>query len=148
MRKLAICLITGAILAQTAVAKDNRWFTNLSKAQAEAKKQHKLVLVDFNGSDWCPACQTLKKQVFSSPEFQAYAKQNLVLVDVDFPENKPQPAKIKKANQALAEKYGVDGFPTVIVLASNGKELEKKAGYEGQTPTDFIADLEKLRSRS
>ena len=148
MKELAICLITAVILAQPAGAKENRWLTDLAKAQAEAKKQHKLVLMDFNGSDWCPACKTLKKQVFSSPEFQAYAKQNLVLVDVDFPENKPQPAKIKKANQALAEKFGVDGFPTVIVLASNGKELEKKAGYEGESPTDFIAELEKLRSQS
>jgi protein disulfide-isomerase len=148
MRKSAICLITAVILAQTAGAKENRWLTNLGKAQAEAKKQHKLVLMDFNGSDWCPACKILKKQVFSSPEFQAYAKHNLVLVDVDFPENTPQPAKIKKANQALAEKYGVDGFPTVIVLASNGKELEKKAGYEGESPTNFIAELEKLRNQS
>ena len=148
MRKLAICLVTAVILAQTAGAKDTRWFTDLAKAQAAAKKQHKLVLMDFNGSDWCPACKTLKKQVFSSPDFQAYARQNLVLVDVDFPENKPQPAKIKKANEALAEKFGVDGFPTVVVLASDGKELEKKAGYEGQSPKDFIAELEKLRTAS
>lgn len=147
MGKLAVYFAAVLGVAQVATASDVAWLTDLAKAQAEAKKERKLVLLDFNGSDWCPPCRVLKKEVFSSPEFQKFAKQNLILVDVDFPENKPQPKKLKAANQALAEKFGVDGFPTVVVLGSDGKELEKKSGYQGESPKAYIAELEKLKSQ-
>jgi protein disulfide-isomerase len=104
--------------------------------------------MDFAGSDWCPPCKALYKNVLSSPEFTEYAQKNLVLVDVDFPKTKPLSAAQKQANQALANQFGVDGFPTIIVLSSEGKELNKKTGYGGQTPKAFIADLEKLKSKS
>lgn len=106
-----------------------------------------MVLIDFNGSDWCPPCKALRQTVFSSPEFVAYAKTNLVLVDIDFPVHKEQTEELKKANQALAEKFAVDGYPTVVVLSSDGKELKKQTGYGGQKAPDFIAELEHLRKK-
>lgn len=142
-----MCLIAVLGLAQAALADEGPWLTDLPKAQAEAKAEKKLVLMDFNGSDWCPPCKMLRKTVLSSPEFLDYAKRNLVLVDVDFPHNKPQPKSLKKANESLANKFGVDGYPTVVILGSDGKQLKKKVGYDGQGAKEFIAEIEQLRAK-
>jgi disulfide reductase len=147
MKYLAACVLAVVGLVQVAVADDGPWLTDLSKAQAEAKQNHKMVLMDFNGSDWCPPCKILKKQVLSSPEFLEFAKKNLVLVDVDFPHFKELPGSLSKANEALAQKYDVDGFPTIIVLSSSGKQLEKEVGYGGQTAKEFVAQLKKLNHK-
>ena len=140
-----LCLAAVLGLTQAAWADEPQWLTDLAKAQAQAKAQNKMVLMDFNGSDWCPPCKALRKQVFSSEEFAKYAKDNLVLVDVDFPRHKEQPSSQKKANEALAEKFNVEGFPTVIVLSSEGKQLDKTVGYDEERPKEFIARLEKLK---
>jgi len=146
MKILAIGLLTGLTLWE-ARGEELKWLTDLPKAQAQARAQHKMVMLDFTGSDWCPACIRLNKEVFSQPEFADYAKQNLVLVEVDFPRNKEQPESLKKANQALQEKYKIDGFPTIIVLDANGKK-RGQLDYEPGGPKAFIAELEKLRSHT
>jgi protein disulfide-isomerase len=147
MKKIAICLLACWAVIQVTAA-EGEWLTDLSKAQTIAKEQKKMVLMDFNGSDWCPPCKALRKNVLSSPEFTEYAKKNLVLVDVDFPRHKELPEELKKTNDALSQKYKIEGFPTVIVLSSDGKELTKKVGYDGQNAKDFIAELDKLKSQS
>lgn len=119
--------------------------TDFSKAKAQAKAEHKMILMDFNGSDWCTGCQALRKNILSTSEFIEYAKKNLVLVDVDFPEHKAQAKSLKKANKALEKKFDVDGFPTLVILDSNGKQLKKVDGYEGKDPKEFIAMLENLQ---
>ena len=146
MKRIGIGLLTCCALLQ-AVADESQWLTDLSKAQAQAKKENKLVLMDFNGSDWCPPCKALRKNVLNSTEFVDYAKKNLVLVDVDFPRHTTQPADLKNANQALSKKFGITGFPTVIVLDGEGKELKKTVGYDGENAKDFIASLETLKKK-
>lgn len=128
-------------------AEELQWMTDLPKAQEKAKAENKLVLMDFTGSDWCPWCIKLNKEVFSQPEFVAYAKKNLVPVEVDFPRNKQQSAEQKEANQKLQEKYKIEGYPTVIVLDSQGKKVGE-LGYEPGGPKAFIAQLEKLKKQS
>src|SRR5678816_1583667 len=115
MKKIALGLVACWALLQ-AGAEELQWLTDLPKAQAQAKKESKLVMLDFTGSDWCGWCIKLHKEVFSKPEFAKYAKENLVLVEVDFPRRKQQSEKKKKANQALQEKYKIEGYPTIIVL--------------------------------
>ena len=129
-------------------AAESDWLTDLSKAQAKAKAEKKMVLLDFNGSDWCPPCKALRKNVLSASDFLEYAQKNLVLVDVDFPRQKQQPEELKKANQALSQKFSIEGYPTIVVLSQDGKELKKKVGYDGETTKAFIAELEKLKSQS
>jgi len=146
MKKIALGLLVCWSVWQVHAAED-LWLTDLAKAQAKAKTENKMVLMDFNGSDWCPPCKALRKNVLSTKEFEDYAKKNLVLVDVDFPRGKELPADQKKANEALSEKYGIEGLPTVIVLSSDGKQLKKKVGYSGQETKDFIAELEKLKKQ-
>ncbi|HWX21155.1 MAG TPA: thioredoxin family protein [Candidatus Binatia bacterium] len=147
MKKITIGLVVCWALLQAARA-DEAWLTDLAKAQAKAKAESKMVLMDFNGSDWCPPCKLLRKNVLSSPEFLEYATKNLVLVDVDFPRGKTQSEQLKKANQELAQKFHIEGFPSIVVLSSDGKELRKDVGYDGQDAKDFIAKLNKLKNKS
>lgn len=144
MKKLIIIALAGWLAAQANAAE---WLTDLTKALAAAKAENKLVFMDFTGSDWCPPCKALEKNVLSSPEFEAFAKKNLILVLVDFPNSKPQSAELKKANQKLMDKYKVEGYPTVIVLDAKGKQLSMDAGYADETPKAFLAKYEKLAAK-
>jgi thioredoxin-related protein len=131
------------LLGATA-AESLTWLTDLPKAQAQAKAEKKLVMLDFTGSDWCGWCIKLNNEVFSKPEFAEYAKQNLVCVEVDFPSKKKLSAEQTKANDALAKKYDIKGYPTIIVLDSEGKKVGE-LGYMKGGPTAFIAALNKLK---
>lgn len=104
------------------------WWVDFEQAQAAARAQNKPMLLDFTGSDWCGWCIKLDKEVFSQPEFKAYAAESLVLVELDFPKRKPQSAAIQAQNEALAEKYGIRGFPTILLLTPEG-ELIERTGY-------------------
>jgi protein disulfide-isomerase len=143
MKKFAVCLLTCFAVLQLKAA-DLAWMTDLPKAQAKAKAENKLVMMDFTGSDWCIWCKRLNKEVFSTPEFADYAKKNLVLMEVDFPQSKPQSAALKKANEALQEKYRIEGYPTIVVLNGDGKKVGE-LGYMKGGPKAFIAELEKLK---
>lgn len=146
MKRFAVGLIACWALAQAGAAELN-WMTDVPKAQAKAKSEKKLVMLDFTGSDWCGWCIKLNKEVFSQPEFVAYAEKNLVPVEVDFPRRKQQSAELKKANQALQDKYKIEGYPTIIVLNGEGKKVGE-LGYQPGGPKAFIAELEKLKNKS
>ncbi|MDB6021778.1 MAG: thioredoxin-like fold [Pedosphaera sp.] len=144
MKKLIPIMALCWLAAQVSAAE---WLTDLPKALAQAKAEHKQVLMEFTGSDWCPPCKALHKNVMTSPEFEAYAQKNLVLVELDFPHAKKQTEELKTANKALAEKYKIEGFPTVIVLDGDGKELSKDVGYSGEQPKVIIEKLEQLKKK-
>ena len=129
----------------TASAADLNWQTDLKKAQAEAKQENKMVLLDFTGSDWCGWCIKFNKEVLSTPEFATYAAKNLVLVELDFPHQKPQSAELKKANEALKNEYNVRGFPTFVVLNKDGKEVGRQVGYSKGGPDAFTAKLDSFK---
>ena len=145
MKKILITLLAVAALWQVNAA-EAAWLTDLPQAQAEAKAENKIVLMDFTGSDWCPWCIKFKKEVLDTPQFQEYAAKNVVLVEVDYPRKKVQSDDLKKANAALKDQYKVDGFPTLVVLDKSGKEIGRQIGYEDGGPTAFIAKLEKFKA--
>ena len=120
------------------------WITSYEQGQEEAKANNKLVLLDFTGSDWCGWCILLDREVFSKPQFKEYADKNLVLVEVDFPKRKPMPDAMRMQNIRLAQRYGIQGFPTIIVLNGDGKVVAE-LGYMQGGPKAFIAELEKLK---
>jgi protein disulfide-isomerase len=146
MKKIALCLLVSWVVWQAGAAEEG-WLTEFSQAKAKAKAEKKMVLMDFNGSDWCPPCKAFRKTVLSSPEFIDFAKKNLVLVNVDFPHQTVQAAELKKANEALSQRFAIEGLPTVVILSSDGKELKKQVGYDGESAKDFVAKLEKLKSQ-
>lgn len=83
--------------------------------------------------------------MFPTSEFKDYAKKHFVLVEADFPHAKPQSDALKKANQTLKTKYGVGGFPTLVIVDSEGKKLGQKVGYPpGSGTKAVIADLDKI----
>ena len=146
MKKIAIGLLAAmALLRVNAVEPD--WMTDLPKAQAKAKEEKRMVLLDFTGSDWCSWCIKLHNEVFSKPEFAEYARKNLVLVEVDFPRKKKLSAEQKKANDALQQKYRIDGYPTIIVLNGEGKKIGELSYMPGG-PKAFLAELEKVKGKA
>lgn len=123
---------------------ESDWLHDYSKAQEAAKTNHKLLFLNFTGSDWCGWCIKLDKDVFSQPKFKDYAHDNLVLVELDFPRRKSQPTEERKQNMELAQQYEVLGFPTIVVLNSNGQKVWKFDGYFPGGPEAFIEQLQKL----
>jgi protein disulfide-isomerase len=146
MKKLTVGLLMGW-LAWQAEASELQWMTDLPAAQKKAKEEKKMVLMDFTGSDWCGWCIKLNKEVFSTKEFADYAKDNLVLVEIDFPRRRAQSPELKKANGALQAKYGADGYPTIVVLNSEGKQVWKQGGYMPGGPKAWIAKLDEARKK-
>jgi protein disulfide-isomerase len=124
------------------------WFTDLSKAQAQAKAEGKSVLLFFHGSDWCPTCLEMQRQVFDSPEFAQYARRALVLVDVDFPEKRSQSDEVKRANLALKARFNFSdelggGYPTLVLLNAAGGTLFQETGYAGGGPAEVLPKLQR-----
>ena len=88
----------------------------------------------------------MDKEIFSTPEFQKYAQANLELVELDFPHKKQLPPATKQQNDALAKQYGVEGYPTTVLLDSEGKTLKVFGGYQSGGAAAFITTLEKLKT--
>lgn len=122
---------------------DPVWETDFEAASTQAKKTGKLMLLNFTGSDWCGWCIRLHKEVFSQPEFKAYASESLILVELDFPRGKEQDASIKAQNEALLQKYGIRGFPTILILSPEG-ELIEKTGYQRGGAAEYVKHLKEL----
>ena len=119
-----------------------KWMDNFEKAKAVADKDEKYILADFSGSDWCGWCIKLDKEVFNTPEFKKYADENLVLFMADFPKSKEQPISTKDQNVRLMDEYQVLGFPTVLLLTSNG-DVIFTTGYQEGGPKPYIESLKK-----
>jgi protein disulfide-isomerase len=143
--KLFLAAFTLTTLTLSAFAKTG-WEDDFAKGLAKAKETGKPALVDFTGSDWCIWCKRLDEEVFSKKEFKDYVKDKFELVMVDFPQLRPLPKKKAEANQAVAEKYKIQGYPTVLVMDGDGKVLAK-LGYMEGGPKAFIAELEKIAKK-
>ena len=138
MKKLILSLL---LLATVTARAELTWLTDLDEAKKVATKENKKLLVDFTGSDWCGYCIKLHKEVFDTPEFEKFAK-DYVLVELDFPKRKEQPAAEKAKNQAAQKKYGVNGFPTVIIMNTSGKVLNRAEGYSPDSgPSAYLPQL-------
>ena len=120
---LASVSVGVAALTSTAFATTPAgWSTDLEKAFVQAKAEKKAVLVEFTGSDWCPPCIAMRKNVFSKPEFVEAASKKFILVELDFPNGD---AAVKAKNEPFAKKYKIEGFPTVILFSHEGKEFSR-----------------------
>lgn len=130
-------------LAASGLNASDGWITDLDAAKKVAAEQNKHILVDFTGSDWCGWCIKLNKEVFTKDSFKAYASENLVLVEIDFPRGKKISAEQKKTNKKLAQKYGVRGYPTILLLDAEGKEVAR-TGYKRGGPDKYVSHLKEL----
>ena len=139
MKKIMTTLIALTV-GLSLMAGGPKWETDWEVAKARAEKEDKKILVNFSGSDWCGWCKRLDREVFRTDEFKAFADKDLVLLVLDFPKYKDQDPTVRRQNQKLMHKYGVQGFPTVLVVNHSGK-LVHSTGYMRGGPKPYIDHL-------
>lgn len=131
---IALLLSSGLVLAE------DPWMTDLDAAREIAQKENKQILINFSGSDWCGWCKRLNREVFTRPDFHAWAKDNLVLVNLDYPKFTKQDPQVRAANMAWMRRYRVAHFPTVIVADAQGRAI-LRTGYQSGGPEAYIKHL-------
>jgi len=145
LKKILISLVVLSSMllgcSKTASSDNLSWETNLETALKKAKAENKAVLVNFTGSDWCKWCIKLSDEVFSKSEFEDFAKENLILVKLDFPNSIKQTEETKKYNNQLAQKYGIEGFPSILILNSSGT-LVLRTGYQPGGPVEYVKHIQ------
>jgi len=122
------------------------WLIDFQEALAFSRQEGKIILADFTGSDWCKWCQRLESEVFAKSQFQAWARENVILLKIDFPRLKLQPLKYKYQNEYLAKKYRVKSYPTILFLEHDGS-IAGKMGYMRGGADNWIARAESLINR-
>jgi thioredoxin-related protein len=122
----------------------SEWGTDFEKAKQTAVTEHKYILLNFSGSDWCGPCIRLHKEIFDSDAFKKMADSMLVLVNADFPRQKKNqlPKELQKNNDKLADKFNATGiFPLTVLLTADGKLIKKWEGYPSNGAEDFIGQI-------
>lgn len=139
-------LITGfTISAQSAYeitdpVQNEGWNNNAEEAFNNSKTKGTPILLNFTGSDWCVWCKKIKREIFDTPEFKEWVKKNNVeLLELDFPRRLTQSSVLKSQNASLAKEMGVRGYPTIIIIA-DGKAV--KTGYVAGGPKNWIKSVE------
>ena len=146
MKRLVFALFAVLLTSCPASSTQEKdWETNFKLASARAEKSSKYMLLNFSGSDWCVWCKKLDSEVFNNPEFKEYARDNLVCVVLDFPFTKPQSSDVKKQNEELAGKYGVSGYPTIVILNSKA-DLINSTGYLAGGAKKYVEHLKGIIS--
>lgn len=131
-------LVAAVAMVGLSFAELKGWHTDLDKALELAKKEKKALLVEFTGSDWCPPCIAMRKNVFSKKDFVDAASKDFILVELDFPRGDQE---LKKKNDPYAKQYNIEGFPTVILMDHDGKEFTRFFASEHPTTEKFLAHL-------
>lgn len=130
---------------KTEAPKGEHWIADFDQAIEVAKKNGKDLLVDFTGSDWCPWCVRLHKEVFEFDSFLEAAEKSYVLVSLDYPRSEeaikkvPNPAR----NAELAQKYRIDSYPTVLLVTASG-DAYAKTGYREGGPDKYVESVKSL----
>ena len=137
----------GESISNSIVMEDQKanWLTDFPAAQAMAEEERKPILINFTGSDWCSGCIRLKKDIFSKSFFINYANEHLILLEVDFPLGFVQEESLISQNNYLYDFYEIEGFPTVILIDSEG-EIFRDYGYGKDKAENYVNRLRDLLS--
>lgn len=141
---LALVSVALFLISQCAKADESQWSDDPKSAVATAAKEKKDLLLLFTGSDWCPPCKKLEQEVFLDEDFYAEAEGHFVFVKFDFLKNSPLREEVKLKNEEWSKKFGVDSFPTIVLVDSDLKPYAF-AGYEEGGAENFLGMLEESR---
>ena len=86
MRLLSI-IITLGVVTITSIQAQN-WQTDIDQAKVLAAKENRKIVLVFQGSDWCAPCIKLEREIWSTEEFNDYAKDHFIMLQADFPRKK------------------------------------------------------------
>lgn len=147
MRRLIISavLIAFSVTAAFAEYPPMGWTDSIVEGIDQAQREDKMLLLNFTGSDWCTWCIKLESEIFSTPEFEEWAENNLVRVFLDFPNGIKLPKETVYQNQRLQQYFGIRGYPTLIVFDSDLTPL-LQTGYQEVEPAEYIRHLQKDRN--
>ena len=148
-RYMSLCLLLLFVSPSPRVlAADTNWLIDFEAAKKLAAQQQKDLLIDFTGSDWCPPCIALHKNVLSKPDFAKQLGQHYVFVTLDYPRNKSkQSAQTIQQNNKLKTLYKIRGFPTVILANSNGKSYDAQVGYSGDRLDNYLQRILDIKGK-
>lgn len=135
--------LTCLVGVESARAADGLWATDFAAAQARARAEKKLLLVEFTGSDWCPPCKRLAAEVFSLEAFQKAASEKFVLVMLDYPVKLKLPDELKAQNDELKKRYQITAYPTVLLMDADGNRFGR-TGYRSGGETAYLDHLQEL----
>ena len=93
--------------------------SNWTKALQEAKKQNKLIFLDAYTS-WCGPCRMLKQNTFPDKAAGEFFNKNFINVALDMEQGD---------GPAVAEKYQVNAYPTLIIADADGNIVTYTKGY-------------------
>jgi thioredoxin-related protein len=141
-----VCAALMALIG-TSLAGGEGWTSGFEAAKKQAAESKKDLLIDFTGSDWCGWCIKLNDEVFKHDAFKDGVKDNFVLVELDFPKDKTKVSdEVRAQNEKLSEKYGIEGFPTILLTDEKGRPYAK-TGYQKGGPEKYVAHLNELRTK-
>ena len=153
MKKLILLLLVSFSLNSFSQQSTLEWHTDMNKAIEISVKTQKPMLLFFTGSDWCGWCKRLVKEVYDKPEFAKWAKNNVVLVEIDFPRRSKLSEETQKQNRELQQMFGVRGYPTIWFVKHETKNQASvnlsqlgSTGYVAGGPTKWIESAEKILS--
>lgn len=135
---IALCLTSMSFI---------KWQPDFETAKKIARETHKLILLNFSGSDWCGPCMRLRKEIFESSVFSKMSDTTLVMVNADFPRNKKNQLdeQVRKQNEALADTYNPNGkFPFTLLLEANGKVITSWDGLPGENAIQFAERIKSI----
>jgi thioredoxin-related protein len=141
MRKILLVALLSVASLLSKAATDSSF---IQKTEATAATQHKYILLNFSGSDWCIPCMKMKKAVFATDTFSRYSTENLLWINADFPRNKKSLSKQQvKQNEDLADKYNKKGaFPYTVLLDEKGNVIKSWDGFPNLTAEEFIKQVD------
>lgn len=141
IRFFSLAVLVMLLTAHGVSAQD--WVLDFDTAQQTAQSEDKIIVLVFSGSDWCGPCIKLEKTIWTTDEFNAYAKENYVMARADFPRRKANALSQEQQakNNKLAEIYNPKGyFPLVVILDKNLTVLGR-TGYKKMTPTEYVEHI-------
>jgi thioredoxin-related protein len=143
-----LSLVAGSVPVQSVQAEDGEdgghkgFIVSFDDAKTQATGDKKDIFMEFTGSDWCPPCKALYKNVLSTEEFLGQAPENFVLLMIDNPRDKSkQSQEVQDQNQKLISEYKISGFPTIILADAQGRPYARMVGYSNTGSADYLKQL-------